>query len=151
MVLLTIPAAAALAAATDLALAPGTVLVDCTNPIRWDGGPVWMPPAQGSMAAALAEALPGVRVVKGFNHFGAEIHARPEVTGRRVDAFFAGDDRDAVTMAMQLADAIGFHASDAGPLRNAAVLENLAVLWIQLAQTGFGREFAFCALNRGTK
>jgi predicted dinucleotide-binding enzyme len=148
IVLLTVPASAALQAARDLALAPGTVLVDCTNPLRWDNGPVWTPPAEGSMAATLATALPGVRVVKGFNHFGAEIHANPEVGGRRADAFFAGDDRAAVRQVMQLAEAIGFHAADAGPLRNAAVLENIAVLWIQLAQSGAGREFAFCMLGR---
>ena len=37
-------------------------------------------------------------------------------------------------------------AHDVGPLRNAAVLENLAVLWIQLATAGgLGRQFAFRA------
>ena len=44
---------------------------------------------------------------------------------------------------MALAEQIGFKASDVGPLRNAALLENLTVLWIQLATTGVGRQFAF--------
>jgi predicted dinucleotide-binding enzyme len=39
---------------------------------------------------------------------------------------------------------MGFRAHDAGPLRNAATLENLAVLWIHLATVGgAGRKFAF--------
>jgi len=51
------------------------------------GGPVWNPPPAGSVTAALAAALPGVAVVKGFNYFGAEdslpIPAWP-AAGRRV-------------------------------------------------------------------
>ena len=45
---------------------------------------------------------------------------------------------------MELAGKLGFRAHDAGPLRNAAVLENVAVLWIQQAVAGGrGRTFAF--------
>jgi predicted dinucleotide-binding enzyme len=45
---------------------------------------------------------------------------------------------------MELATRMGFRARDAGPLRNAALLENLAVLWIQLASAGgMGRNFGF--------
>jgi NADPH-dependent F420 reductase len=148
IVLLTVPASAAHAAAAGLALRPGSTLVDCTNPMRWDGGPVWAPPAEGSNAASLAAALPGVRVVKAFNHFGAEIHEDPKVGGEQADAFVAGDDADARASVLALANAIGFHGVDAGPLRNAALLENLAVLWIQLAGSGKGRHFAFKAVGR---
>ena len=36
----------------------------------------------------------------------------------------------------------GFSPIDAGPLRNAAVLENVAILWIHLAMVGGrGRDF----------
>ncbi|MBS1818181.1 MAG: NAD(P)-binding domain-containing protein [Acidobacteria bacterium] len=148
MVLLTVPANVALGTARALELAPGTILVDCTNPLRWDGGPVWAPPAEGSMTAALAAALPGVRVVKGFSHFGAEVHDDPVVSGMAADMFVAGDDQDARQAVLDLGTALGYHAQDAGPLRNAALLENLAVLWIQLATTGRGRQFAFKAVGR---
>jgi len=53
----------------------GKVLVDCTNPVRWDGGPVWSPPAAGSLTAAVKAAQPSAQVVKAFNGFGAEFHA----------------------------------------------------------------------------
>jgi 8-hydroxy-5-deazaflavin:NADPH oxidoreductase len=148
VVLLTVPANAAHEAASALELRPGAILVDCTNPMRWDGGPVWAPPAEGSMAASLAAAFPGVRLVKAFNHFGAEIHEDPIVGGEKADAFVAGDDGDARTAVLTLANAIGFHGLDAGPLRNASLLENLAVLWIQLAGSGKGRHFAFKAVGR---
>jgi NADPH-dependent F420 reductase len=144
VVLLTVPADAAVDTARGLGpLGAGAVVVDCTNPLRFAGGPVWNPPREGSVAAAVAAALPGVAVVKGFNHFGSEIHADPGVAGGPADAFFAGDDVAAKKRVMALAERIGFRAFDAGPLRNAAVLENLTVLWIQLATTGVGRNYAF--------
>jgi len=44
----------------------------------------------------------------------------------------------------------GFRTHDAGPLRNAGLLESLAVLWIQLATTGgVGRTFGFRIERQG--
>lgn len=143
IVVLSVPAAVAVDVARGLALPAGTILVDCTNPLRIDNGPVWNPPPAGSEAAALAAALPDVKVVKGFNHFGSEIHENPEMAHGPADAYFAGDDVAAKGKVMALAKHAGFRPFDAGPLRNAALLENLCVLWIQLASTGQGRQFAF--------
>lgn len=144
MILLAVPAAAAADAARSAGDLMGKIVVDCTNPLRWDAGPVWAPPPEGSVAQALAAIFPGVPVIKGFNHFGAEIQRRPELATGPADAFFAGDDLDAKSRVMDLALRMGFRAQDAGPLRNAALLENLAVLWIHLATTGgAGRGFGF--------
>lgn len=144
MTLLAVPAAAAVAAARSAGLGPEAILVDCTNPLRWDEGPVWDPPAEGSVAQAVAAALPGVHVVKGFNHFGAEVQHDPIAASGRVDALFAADDAEAKTRVMDMATAMGFRSRDAGPLRNAPLLENLAVLWIHLATVGgLGRRFSF--------
>jgi predicted dinucleotide-binding enzyme len=144
MVLLAVPAAAAVAATRAAGELRGKVLIDCTNPLRWDDGPVWAPPKEGSVAAELQAAFPGIAVVKGFNHFGAEIHRRPELATGPAEAFFASDDGDAKARVIRLAAELGFRARDAGGLRNAALLENLAVLWIELANAGgVGRSFAF--------
>jgi hypothetical protein len=143
VLLLAVPAAAALGVARGAGDLTGKIVVDCTNPLRWDGGPVWDPPSEGSVTAALAAALPGVAVVKGFNHFGAEIQRDPRLATGVANAFFASDDAGAKTTVIALATTMGFRALDAGPLRNAAVLENLAVLWIHLAVTGAGRQWAF--------
>jgi NADPH-dependent F420 reductase len=147
VVILALPANAIVAAAKGAGDLGGKVVIDCANPLRFDRGPVWTPPAEGSTTQALAAALPGVAVVKGFNHFGAEIHADPQVAGGPADAFFAGDDDRAKRVAMALAERIGFRPIDAGPLRNAGLLENLAVLWIHLAMKG-GRHFAFRTAGR---
>ena len=45
---------------------------------------------------------------------------------------------------------LGFAPVDAGPLRNARLLEAHAMLWIDLALTrGQGRDFAFGLMRRG--
>lgn len=145
VVVLAVPAAAAMEAARSAGSLDGKILIDCTNSLRRDGGgPTWAPPAEGSMAQALAAAFPGARVVKGFNHFSSEIMRSPTLTTGPVDAFFAGDDGEAKTEVMALAGTMGFRPHDAGALRNASLVENLAVLWINLAMTeGAGRQFAF--------
>jgi 8-hydroxy-5-deazaflavin:NADPH oxidoreductase len=146
IVFLAVPATAAIKAVEDAGGLAQKTLVDCTNPLTWKDGPIWTPPPEGSVTQALAVAFPDLILVKGFNHFGAEIMAQPNLTGGPADAFFAGDDKDAKRRVMELATEMGFGAHDVGPLRNAAVLENLAVLWIQLATAGgLGRQFAFRA------
>jgi predicted dinucleotide-binding enzyme len=117
--------------------------------LRWDTGPVLTPPDAGSVTAALAAALPAARVVKAFNHFGAEIQQDPALAGGAADVLLAGDDAGAKTDLIGLATTMGFRAHDAGPLRNAALLESMAVLWIHLAtQGGMGRDWAFAVARR---
>src|SRR4051812_12721256 len=143
VVFLAVPGSAAVDVARGLAphLA-GKIVVDCNNPLVWKDGPVWTPPAEGSLTAAIAKAAPGARVVKAFNTFGAEFHASPGLAGAPADVFLAGDDADAKKTLFDVAKQAGFAPVDAGPLRNAAVLENVAMLWIHLATVGGqGRNF----------
>jgi predicted dinucleotide-binding enzyme len=143
IVFIATPTAVAVAVAREAGVA-GKIVVDCTNPLTWNDGPVWAPPAAGSVAAELAAAFPEARVVKGFNTFGAEIHLDPSLGGTVADVFLAGDDVEAKKAVAAVAQAAGFSPVDSGPLRNAAVLENLAVLWIHLAlREGHGRTWAF--------
>jgi hypothetical protein len=150
VVFLAVPAAAVVEAARALGDLAGKVLVDCNNPLRWDQGPVWNPPAEGSLSAALAKACSGARIVKAFNTFGAERHADPEIAGGAVDVYMAGDDAGAKAIVGEIATSAGFLPVDAGPLRNAALLENMAMLWIHLATVGGqGRDIAFRLVRRG--
>jgi 8-hydroxy-5-deazaflavin:NADPH oxidoreductase len=150
VVFLAVPGSAAVQAASELGDLSGKVLVDCNNPLRWDAGPVWTPPPEGSLAQAIQKAQPGARVVKGFNVFGAEFHADPKLSdGAAVDVFLASDDADAKQQVAGIGERAGFAMVDAGPLRNASVLENVAMLWIHLATVGGkGRSFGFKLLSR---
>jgi hypothetical protein len=150
VVVLAVPGKVAVEVAKGLGDLAGKIVVDCNNALVWDAGPVWSPPAEGSLTAAIAAAAPGAKVLKAFNVFGAEFHADPKVDGVSIDVFIAGDDADAKATLSELAQTAGFSPIDAGPLRNAAVLENVAILWIHLAMVGGqGRDFAFKMLRRG--
>lgn len=149
VIVLALPAAAVVEVGLALGDVTGKVLVDTSNPLRWADGPVHAPPPEGSAAAALAKAVPAARVVKAFNTFGAELHLDPALAGGGVDVPMAGDDGAAKELVADVARKAGFTPVDAGPLRNAAVLENLAVLWIHLAMKGgHGREFGFKMIRR---
>lgn len=150
VVVLAVPAGVAVDVAHSLAAAlAGKIVVDCNNPLVWKEGPVWAPPTEGSLAAAIAKAAPGARVVKGFNTFGAETHADPSHAGKPADVFLAGDDAEAKKTVSGIAERAGFHTVDAGPLRNAAVLENVAMLWIHLATvSGLGRDFTLAVRRK---
>jgi hypothetical protein len=151
VVFIAVPAKAAVEVAQSLANAlNGKVVVDGNNTLTWQSGPVWAPPAEGSLTAAIAKAVPGARVVKAFNTFGAEFHLDPALPGgKRADVFYAGDDTEAKKTVAEIANRAGFRAIDAGPLRNAAVLENVAMLWIHLAIAGgHGRDFTFVMQSR---
>lgn len=117
----------------------GRLLIDATNVIKWEEGP--LPAVFPSAAEALAERS-GARVVKAFNTLGAEHILNPVVGGQPADLFLCGDDeRDRTTVAA-LAEEIGFRAVEMGSLRYAGVLEHLAVGWIFL-QGKRGRDIAF--------
>jgi 8-hydroxy-5-deazaflavin:NADPH oxidoreductase len=151
VVVLAVPGSAAVEVARSLARSlAGKVVVDCNNQLVWKEGPVWDPPPEGSLAAAIAKAAPGARVVKGFNTFGAEFHKEPGRAGVAANVFLAGDDAEAKKVVMSVATQGGFRPVDAGPLRNASVLENVAMLWIHLATVGgHGRDFTFVMQSRG--
>jgi predicted dinucleotide-binding enzyme len=146
-VVLAVPFAAVrevLAKAGDL---NGKVLIDCTNPIA---------PGLRSLfdsATSGAEQIAGwaarARVVKAFNTTGAENMAAPGYNSGAATMFLCGDDELAKAAVWQLAEEVGFEPVDAGALAAARHLENLALLWIHLAQVnGLGRGIAFRLLRR---
>lgn len=146
IVVLAVPGNVAVKVAAEHADAlADKILVDCNNPVqRVDGGIAWAAPAEGSLAQAIAAAVPRARVVKGFNGFGAEFHAQPDLAGSPAQVLLASDDSAAKARVSALASQSGFAPIDAGPLRNAALVENMAVMWIHLAIFGGqGRDFVF--------
>ena len=136
--------AQALGGLGDLA---GKILLDCTNPLKpaLDGLEVANTSSAGEQVAQWA---PGARVVKIFNTIGYNVMDNPLFGSLPATLFYCGDDTDAKSVARDLAAAIGFDPVDAGPLRQARVLEPFALLWISLALGGQGRDIAFRLMRR---
>ena len=85
-----------------------------------------------SGAEELQKKLPRARVVKAFNTVFAQHMDTGRIGDQRLSAFVAGDDAQAKATVLALAEDIGFDPVDAGPLRNARLLEPMALLNIQL-------------------
>ncbi|HEU5072818.1 MAG TPA: NAD(P)-binding domain-containing protein [Polyangiaceae bacterium] len=101
-----------------------------------------------SGAEELQKKLPKARVVKAFNTVFAKHMDAGRLEGQPLTAFVAADDAGAKATVLELARAIGFDAVDAGPLKNARLLEPLAFLNIQLGYgLGMGTQIGFKLLH----
>jgi predicted dinucleotide-binding enzyme len=119
-------AVAALKSAGDLS---GKSVVDVTNPLTADYMGLTIGHSTSS-AEEIVKAIPGIRLVKGFNTVFAQLLAAGAATtnGGKVTVFVASDDAEAKAKVTALAQSMGFVVTDAGPLKNARYLEPLAGL-----------------------
>jgi len=120
----------------------GKTVVDVTNALDAD-----MSLAVGfstSGAEELQKKLPKARVVKAFQTVFAQHMDSGKLRDQPLTAFVAGDDAGAKSSVLALARDIGFDAVDAGPLRNARLLEPLGYFNIQLGYVlGMGTKIGF--------
>jgi 8-hydroxy-5-deazaflavin:NADPH oxidoreductase len=108
----------------------GKTVVDVTNALD-----VNMSLALGfttSGAEELQKKLPKARVVKAFQTVFAQHMDTGKLGDQRLTTFVASDDASAKSSVLALARDVGFDAVDAGPLRNARLLEPLGYFNIQL-------------------
>jgi len=126
----------------------GKPLFDVANPVlpNLSGLTHGLDTSAAEMIAGWAE---GAKVVKVFNTTGANNMENPSYPDGAATMFYCGDDAGAKQIAHQLAADLGFDPVDAGPLRQARLLEPLALLWITLAyQQGMGRDIAVRLMRR---
>lgn len=90
---------------------------------------VWQPP-QGSAAQEIQAALgPAAQVTTAFQNISA-YHAQEADAHVACDVLVTGDDPAAKAVTLELVQAAGFMAIDAGPLANASVVEGMTALLI---------------------
>jgi predicted dinucleotide-binding enzyme len=124
----------------------GKTVIDVTNAI--DGSMNLAVGFTTSGAEELQKKLPKSRVVKAFNTVFAQHMDTGRLGDKPLTAFVAGDDASAKATVLGLAREIGFDAVDAGPLKNARLLEPLAYLNIQLGYgLGLGTQIGFKLLH----
>jgi hypothetical protein len=150
MIVLTTPWPATEAAIRSMGDLAGKIILDATNPLAM--GPDGLGLEIGHSTSA-GEKVQGwaksAFVFKTFNTTGFGNMAEPAFDGRKSIMFVAGDDAASKPKVIALVAALGFDVVDAGPLRNARLLEAHAMLWIDLAlNRGLGRDWAFARLRR---
>lgn len=146
VVVLAMPYGALDAVLAEVGPLEGQVVIDCTNAV--ERGMTLKYGHTTSSAEELQKRLPGAHVFKSFNAQGAENLAHPHYPGGAASNFFCGDDAEARRLVRQLVEDVGFDAVDAGPLKNARLLEPLMLLWVTCAQSLGTRDIAFRLLRR---
>jgi 8-hydroxy-5-deazaflavin:NADPH oxidoreductase len=129
----------------------GKVLIDAINPLENSEAFLEKGLLVGhdtSASEQIAQWAKGAKVVKAFNTIGSMNMANPKFSGQSATMFICGDNPDAKKVAAQLSDDLGFETVDTGPLKNARLLEPLAMLWITLAFGKIGPEFGFKIIRR---
>ncbi|MCP3715771.1 NADPH-dependent F420 reductase [Paraburkholderia sp. CNPSo 3281] len=110
----------------------GKLLVDITNPIKFDLSGFLTP--EGSFGAQeIAKAAPaGADIVKAFNTQNAQVLAAGPVEGHSLDVFIAGDDAQAKARLSAFIATLGLRPMDTGQLSMAWTLEHACMLWLGL-------------------
>ena len=124
----------------------GAIVIDCTNAVQ--RGMTLRHGHTTSAAELLQSRLPQARVFKSFNAQGAENLADPVYQGVRASNFFCGDDAEAASVVESLIEDVGFEPVNAGPLKNARLLEPMMILWVTAAQALGTRDLAFKLMRR---
>jgi len=143
VVLLAVPGTVAPSVAAEIAPSlGGSVIVDASNPLDETYSDLVITGTSG--AEAVQQSAGAVPVVKAFNAVFASRYAAPTEDGRPLQVLLAGDDAAAKARVAELAASLGFAPVDAGGLRLARSLEEIAFLNITLnATNGWTWQSAF--------
>ncbi len=148
VIVLAVPFGEAEKVVRELGSLKGKVLLDVTNPLTADFSGLSVGHTD-SAGEKVARAAKDARVVKVFNSTGAGNMANPIYKGSPLTMAYAGDDAEAKKVVAKLVADVGFEPLDAGPLKNARLLEPLAMLWIYLVYgAGLGPDVAFTLVKR---
>ncbi len=149
-IVLTTPWPQAEAAVRSLGNVSGKIVLDATNPLAMGPDGLGLEIGHSISAGEKVQGwAAGASVFKTLNTTGFGNMAEPVYHGVKSVMFVAGDDAANKPKVIDLVASLGFDVIDAGPLRNARLLEAHAMLWIELAlKRGLGRDWAFARLKR---
>jgi len=150
IIVLSTPWPAAEAAIRSLGNIKGKIVLDAINPLTRGADGISLEIGHSISAGEKVQGwAAGASVFKTLNTTGFGNMANTSFKGGKPVMFVAGDDGANKPKVMDLVGQLGFEVIDAGPLRNARLLEAHAMLWIDLALArGQGRDFAFSILRR---
>jgi 8-hydroxy-5-deazaflavin:NADPH oxidoreductase len=150
MIVLTTPWPAAEATIRAMGDLSGRIILDATNPLAMGPDGLGLEIGHSISAGEKVQGwAKGASVFKTLNTTGFGNMADPVFHGVKSVMFVAGDDAANKPKVIDLVAELGFDVIDAGPLRNARLLEAHAMLWIELAlKRGLGRDWAFARVKR---
>ncbi|HEY4455738.1 MAG TPA: NADPH-dependent F420 reductase [Pseudonocardiaceae bacterium] len=131
IVVLAVPGSVAGSVLTELApVLRGKVVIDATNPLNATFSDLDI--EETAAVQSLQRLVPDVPVIKALNTLFSGRLSTPDERDLRLDGFYAGDDANAKQVVADLLTSLGFRPIDAGGLRMARALEEMAFLNIAL-------------------
>jgi predicted dinucleotide-binding enzyme len=149
VVVIATPWSATEAAIRSLGGLAGKIVIDCTNPLGMGSDGLQLVLGFNTSAGEqVANWASGAAVFKALNTTGAGNMGKAGDYPVKPVMLVAGDDTGKKPKVMELVGKLGFEAADAGPLKNARLLEPFAMIWIDQAMNrGRGRDFAFALVT----
>jgi predicted dinucleotide-binding enzyme len=150
MIVLATPWPATEAAIHSMGDLKGRIVLDSTNPLTRGPDGISLEIGHAISGGEKVQGwAAGASVYKTLNSTGFGNMANPVFDGVKSVMFVAGDDAANKPKVMALVGELGFDIVDAGPLRNARLLEAHGMLWIDLSLArGLGRDWAFARVKR---
>jgi len=111
-------------------LMQGKVVIDITNPRLDRDGEITNQWLEMGTGVAMAQYLPGVRLVKAFNTLSSRMLANPAPNGVRIGIPIAGDDAQARDIAAALVRDAGFEPVIVGPLARSKEFDRGTPVWV---------------------
>ena len=150
VIVLSTPWPATEAAIRSMGDLKGKIVLDATNPLARGPDGISLEIGHTTSAGEKVQGwAAGASVYKTLNTTGFANMANPVFNGIKSIMFVAGDDAADKPKVVDLVGELGFDVVDAGPLRNARLLEAHAMLWIDLSLArGLGPGWAFARLQR---
>jgi predicted dinucleotide-binding enzyme len=112
-------------------VATGKIVISISNPLNGAYNDLVTQPTT-SAAEELQRQLPDSSVVKAFNTTFAADFETPVIAGKKVDAFIAGNNGNAVDVVADVVAIVGFNPVVVGDLTVSRTLERMQLLMIQL-------------------
>jgi predicted dinucleotide-binding enzyme len=129
-------------------LMQGKVVVDITNPRADRDGEITSEWLEMGTGLAMAQYLPGVRLVKAFNTLSSRMLANPAPDGVPIGIPIAGDDPAARAVVAALVRDAGFEPVDVGPLERAKEFDRGTPVWVTGMSAAEVREALGLPANR---
>lgn len=150
IIVLSTPWPATEAAIRSMGNLRAKIVLDATNPLTRGADGISLAIGHTTSGGEKVQTwATGASVFKTLNTTGFGNMANPVFRGVKSLMFVAGDDAAKKPKVIDLVGQLGFDVVDAGPLRNARLLEAHGMLWIDLSLVrGLGRDWTFARLKR---
>jgi predicted dinucleotide-binding enzyme len=109
----------------------GKVVIDATNPLRFDDSGVHLAIGfNDSLGERVQRAAPKARVVKAFNTVGNQFFVDPKFDGGPPTMFIAGNDDSAKREVTEILRTFGWDIADLGGIEASRYLEPICMAWV---------------------